>query len=613
MDENRSDRIKRIEEFLLDPEKTLFETIEEFKGAVDALLPVLQKIDVERLDMLAGEDGYTPERGVDYFTEEDIGAIEQFILQRLPRAGVDYVTIQQTEDFVKSEVAKIPRVKGDKGDRGAAGKDGRDGSPDTGTDIVRKLRALDKNQRLQISDVRGLESRLNAIPAIEDDIDALRKEVEDIKIIIPNAPIESSGGTTGTVTSVSVVTDNGFSGSVANPSTTPAITVSTTVSGMMKGDGTAVSAAVAGTDYVAPGSVTTSGLTMSTARILGRSSASTGDVEEIQVGSGLNLSGGTLSAQASAPEWGDITGTLSDQTDLQNALNAKIEGTIDVGQVAFGTATDTVGGSSNLFWDSSTNRLGINNGTPTHALTVNGDSIFTSTLNVSAGGASILRSSASTTLTVTQAATGNIADFYDGATLAMSILDGGNVKVANPGTSSDSVATLEAAQTFKNKTISADDNTISGIAASSFVLSNGSGNIDGSAAQKAIPSGAVVGTSDTQTLSNKRITRRVSTTNAPGATPSTNVDNVDVQIFTGLATDITSMATNLSGTPTDCQLLEFQFVDNGTPRSITWGSSFADGGMVELPTTTEASVMLRVLLEYQTTASLNKWVCVAVA
>jgi hypothetical protein len=44
------------------------------------------------------------------------------------------------------------------------------------------------------------------------------------------------------------------------------------------------------------GAITTSGLTQSTARILGRTTASTGAVEEIQIGSGLSLSAGELSA-----------------------------------------------------------------------------------------------------------------------------------------------------------------------------------------------------------------------------------------------------------------------------------------------------------------------------
>jgi hypothetical protein len=70
---------------------------------------------------------------------------------------------------------------------------------------------------------------------------------------------------------------------------------------------------------------------------------------------------------------------------------------------------------------------------------------------------------------------------------------------------SSTLVTTTATQTITGKTISADDNTLSGIAASSFVLSNGSGNIDGSAAQKAIPSGVVVGTTDTQTLTNKTL------------------------------------------------------------------------------------------------------------
>jgi hypothetical protein len=55
--------------------------------------------------------------------------------------------------------------------------------------------------------------------------------------------------TTGTVTSVSVVSANGFAGTVATASSTPAITLTTTITGLLKGNGTAISAAVANTDY----------------------------------------------------------------------------------------------------------------------------------------------------------------------------------------------------------------------------------------------------------------------------------------------------------------------------------------------------------------------------
>lgn len=61
----------------------------------------------------------------------------------------------------------------------------------------------------------------------------------------------------GTVTDVSVVSANGFAGTVANSTTTPAITLSTSVTGLLKGNGTAVSAAVAGTDYAGLASANT--------------------------------------------------------------------------------------------------------------------------------------------------------------------------------------------------------------------------------------------------------------------------------------------------------------------------------------------------------------------
>lgn len=69
--------------------------------------------------------------------------------------------------------------------------------------------------------------------------------------------VDLGGGGSGTVTSVSVVTANGFAGTVATATTTPAITLTTSITGILKGDGTAISAATAGTDYVTGSSTNT--------------------------------------------------------------------------------------------------------------------------------------------------------------------------------------------------------------------------------------------------------------------------------------------------------------------------------------------------------------------
>jgi hypothetical protein len=53
----------------------------------------------------------------------------------------------------------------------------------------------------------------------------------------------SATGSGGSVTTVSVVSANGFAGTVANPTTTPAITLTTSISGMLYGNGTALAAA----------------------------------------------------------------------------------------------------------------------------------------------------------------------------------------------------------------------------------------------------------------------------------------------------------------------------------------------------------------------------------
>jgi hypothetical protein len=115
---------------------------------------------------------------------------------------------------------------------------------------------------------------------------------------------------------------------------------------------------------------------------------------------------------------------------------------------------------------------------------------------------------------------------------------------------------------------------------------------------KVVPSGTVVGTSDTQTLTDKRITARITTVTS-NATPTCNTDITDILTITAQAAAITSMTTNLSGTPLNGDQLEVRIKDDGTPRAITWGASFV-AGPVALPTTTVTSKALRNYFEYDT-------------
>jgi hypothetical protein len=76
-----------------------------------------------------------------------------------------------------------------------------------------------------------------------------------------NIPNYAAGAGTGTVTTVSVVGANGFAGTVATPTTTPAITLTTSITGMLKGSGGALALATANTDFQSPISLTTVGST----------------------------------------------------------------------------------------------------------------------------------------------------------------------------------------------------------------------------------------------------------------------------------------------------------------------------------------------------------------
>lgn len=128
-------------------------------------------------------------------------------------------------------------------------------------------------------------------------------------------------------------------------------------------------------------------------------------------------------------------------------------------------------------------------------------------------------------------------------------------------------------------------------------------------ATKTPPSGAVLGTTDTQTLTNKRITPRIQSV-SDAATITPDADANDCVDITAIAQAFT--IADATGTPTNFQKLIIRVKDNGTARAITWGSAYAAGG-VALPSTTVLSKILTLGFIYNTANSLNKWQCVASA
>lgn len=122
-----------------------------------------------------------------------------------------------------------------------------------------------------------------------------------------------------------------------------------------------------------------------------------------------------------------------------------------------------------------------------------------------------------------------------------------------------------------------------------------------------LPSGDLVGTTDTQTLTNKRVTKRVVTTSS-GSTITPTGDTADVYRVTALAADATIAAP--SGTPTDGQGLLLTFKASAADRALTWNSIYRAVG-VSLPDTVPSGKTVEVGMIYNSADS--KWDVLAVA
>ncbi|KPL68053.1 hypothetical protein SZ64_07940 [Erythrobacter sp. SG61-1L] len=110
-----------------------------------------------------------------------------------------------------------------------------------------------------------------------------------------------------------------------------------------------------------------------------------------------------------------------------------------------------------------------------------------------------------------------------------------------------------------------------------------------------------------ETLTNKRITRRVVAAPAASGNLTANCDTTDRFKAFGL-TGATTFP-DPTGTPTDQQQLVVYAKDNGTSRAISWGASFVAAKNKTLPVATTAGKWFKAAFEWNSDDA--KWVMVA--
>ena len=115
------------------------------------------------------------------------------------------------------------------------------------------------------------------------------------------------------------------------------------------------------------------------------------------------------------------------------------------------------------------------------------------------------------------------------------------------------------------------------------------------------------GTSSDAIWSIKNFHKKVEVTVTQSATPTMNTDDGEIFTITGLAQAITSLTTNLSGSPVNHEMIMIEYTDNGTARAIARGAKFLSTTAATMATTTIVNKKLVEIYMYNST--LAAWEC----
>lgn len=352
------------------------------EGGMQAM--VLNEV-MNKITVMKGDKGDSPTR------EELLNIIRPLIPDPIPgQNGKDADEVKITEKVIREVSKKIPTIDQIIDEiipflpepiHGEDGKDGKDGSPDTPEDIVKKVNQ--SKEKIDASQIKNLptivESR--ALPSISLFGGGGGGQVKDIEAgsnvtvtkrdsgVYTISSTGGGGGTWGSITgTLSDQTDlqTALNGKLSTSATTADISDSTNkryvtdayLTVLSNTSGTNTGDNATNSQY--------SGLATSKQDTL----VSGTNIKTIN-GSSL-LGSGDITISSSV-DWGDIGGTLSDQTDLQAALDAKFTlPSLTAGSVLFSNGTTIAQDNANFFWDDTNNRLGIGTTSPGSKLSVSG-------------------------------------------------------------------------------------------------------------------------------------------------------------------------------------------------------------------------------------------------